>query len=207
MYIVNVLLLATPLAVFEIWLDVSGKKIGPWGDTKFVDPFWGKELKVPYFSQMFSHLTRYHIVLFGYIGLVVFVLEYMVLRLLSDSGWIIMYIHGVKIIAPLYIAAVLVGNMLAEDMLWFVIQSITGKLFGWGEPEAVARLLRGDFKWHTKWSQITTSVMLPRSYLTTPGWVVILLIAQGGFRLTTYICISVVLLIQQVLYSLKVEKK
>ena len=126
---------------------------------------------------MFSHLTRYHIVLFGYIGLVMFVLEYVVLRLLNDNGWLIMSFGSVKIVAPIYMLNVLIGNMVIEDFLWFTIQTITGRIFGWGEPEALARLCRGNFKWHEKggfWPIVLGTVWpkLPKFYF----WVTLVII-------------------------------
>ena len=182
-YAANVLLFAIPLALFEIWLDASKKKIGPWGDTKFVDPFWGKELDIPFFNKMFSHLTRYHIVLFGYIGLVMFVLEYVALRFLADHGWIIMSFGGIKVIAPIYMINVLIGNMVTEDFLWFTIQTVTGRIFGWGEPEALSRLSHGNFKWHEKggfWPIIPSThwPKLPKFYFWVPLVIITIFVVE-----------------------------
>ncbi|MDE2188183.1 MAG: hypothetical protein KGJ35_00435 [Patescibacteria group bacterium] len=182
-YAANVLLFAIPLALFEIWLDASGKKKGPWGDTKFVDPYWGKELNVPFFNLMFSHLTRYHIVLFGYIGLVMFVAEYIAIKLLADRGWIIASFGETKIVAPIYMVNVLVGNMVTEDFLWFAIQTVTGKLVGWGEPQALSRLTHGNFKWHEKggfWPIVpgTSWPILPKFYFWVPGVIIIIFIIE-----------------------------
>ena len=168
------LLFAIPLALFEIWLDASKKKIGPWGDTKFTGAYasWERNVHFPIFNKMFNHLTIYHFYIFVVIGPIIAIAEYIALHFVTSS-WLVMSFAGMKIFSPCYIIAVLIWYPALEDFLWFAIQTVTGKLFGWGEPEALTRLCQGYFKWHEKggfWPIVpgTKWPLLPKFYFWVP---------------------------------------
>ena len=148
-------------------------------------------------------ITYYKSIRLGLVIPGVTIIEFIMLHSLAGSDWIVLSFGDITIVTPLFIAALWIGNIVLEDFLYFVFMTLFGR-----SHDALPKLLHVNFKLHTKWSQITTtSVMLPRSYLTTPGWVAILLIAQEGYHLMTAISISIILIFQQVLYSLKVEKE
>ena len=84
-----------------------------------------------------------------------------------------MPVAGTKIIGPIFVLTVLVGNMVAEDFLWFALQSLTG----WRHPDALSRLFKGDFAWHKEWWSMF-GIKLPRFYITTTAVVIIVLFLQ-----------------------------
>jgi hypothetical protein len=158
-YLGNVLLIAVPLAIFEVWLE--NFKPGPWGHTEFDHPFWGKKLK--WFGNCWpfekAYVTPYHLIMFGVIVPSITVIEYAALRYLAISGWIVLSFKYMTIVAPLFIAAIWIGNMVLEDFLYMVFIS-----FGNRFPYALDKFLHGEFEWHKKWFPEKSKIKLPRSY-------------------------------------------
>jgi hypothetical protein len=168
----NLLFFAIPLALFEIWLE--NFKSG-W-DGEFIHPFWGKKIYWGWMLKVFQkrYVTPYHLIMFGVIIPLITLTEYLMLHFLDGSRWIVVSFGKVTIIPPLFILALWLGNMVVEDFLWFALNT----WFHFRFPDALHKLFKGEFKWHTQWVNITHNVMLPRFYLTTPIWIAILLAAE-----------------------------
>lgn len=172
LYIANVLVLAIPLAFFEIWLE--NFKSG-W-DGEFTDPFWGRKIRWRWMNTLFekAYVTPYHLVMFGAVIPGITFLEYWIFHILSGGSWLIMSFRGITIVAPIYIVAVWIGNAVVEDFFWFAFNS----WFKFRFPDALDKLFRGEFKWHTKWVRVTRSAVLPRFYFTAPVVILGLMAAQ-----------------------------
>jgi len=161
LYLINVVAISLPLAVLEIYLEKF--KSGPWGDTEFTHGFWGRRIRgeiVLFFGKDF--VTMYQIVVFGTIIVGLTALCYATFA----DGLFVIVIGDTSVVMPAFVAAIVSGIMVTEDLLWFAIQTWTG----WREPEALDRLFRGDYKWHgatpDKWLHFMPGVMIPRCYVT-----------------------------------------
>jgi len=175
LYAINVMSIAFPLAILEIWLEQF--KVGKWGATEFQHPFWGKKIQIGLLDRITekSYVTPYHLMMFGAIIPAVTILNFLLFWHLSGHSWLVMDVGGAKIVPIIFLPTVWLGNMVTEDFLWFAIQSVTG----WREPKALERLLAGDFVWHTEFVELSRSIMLPRFYIVIPLWVAILLVTQS----------------------------
>lgn len=184
LYLVNLIPISLALAIFEIWLE--GFKKGPWGRTEFDHPFWGKKITGKGMFLRFligkvlekTYITPYHVIMFVLLIPLVTIVNYGILWYLSDQTWsihalLVMPIAGTKIIAPIFILAIWLGNMILEDFLWFTLQTLTG----WRERQALPWLLAGNFPWHTKWWGFW-GIKLPRFYITTPPIIATILLLQ-----------------------------
>ena len=175
-YIANVLLFAIPLGLFEVYLE----RFKSGWDGEFFDPFWGKKINVAWMDKAFekTYVTPYHIIMFGIVFPGIIALEYLGLHCVAGHGWWRLDFWGISIIPLAFIPAVLVGNMVFEDFLWFVFNSYCW-WFKVRFPDALAKLFRGEFKWHTKWIDIPlVGIKLPRFYIWATAIAIILLIIQ-----------------------------
>ncbi|MBU6231185.1 MAG: hypothetical protein KGI45_02500 [Patescibacteria group bacterium] len=183
-------LVSIPLALFEIWLE-ENRKTGPWGKTYFKDAWWGKKFCGNNPISRFlirtvsghDYIERYHIVMFFIVIPAWFAAIYFAFWFCSNqTGWslTIFPIFGTKTFAPLFFLAIGVGNMVAEDFLYFAIQSVTGRLFGWGKADALWRFLHGDHAWTTDWLPKVCGYTIPRSYLIGSAVVAIMLFIEHG---------------------------
>ncbi len=165
------LLFAIPLGLFEVWLERF--KSGWCGE--FHNPFWGKKIRIKLLNLLGekTYVTPYHLIMFGPVYLGVSIIELICLHF-AGHGWMIITVSGFKIVPVIWLTAVWFGNATVEDFLWFVFNSYCF-WFKFRFPDALKMLFRGKFTWHTRWVKIG-SIMLPRFYLTTPLWVMLLLI-------------------------------
>jgi hypothetical protein len=158
LYLLNVLVIAFPLAIFEIWLE---KYKSGWGG-EFYHPFWGKKIRIGLLLRIAEkiYVTPYHLIMFGVVIPGIFTAEYFSLRYLAwHGGWILSF-TDISIVPAIFLPAVWLGVTVVEDFLWFALN--------WRYPDALLRLCRGEMAWHTRWVKITDSVKLPRFYLTVP---------------------------------------
>ena len=174
-YILNVLVIAIPLAVLELWLEKF--KTG-WGG-EFRSRFWGKKL---YFKVVLkvaekTYISVYHLVMFAVILPGIFVFEFLVLWHLSKSGSWVLNVYDVRFVPIIFLPTVWLGNSVTEDFLYFVIAD----LFSWRFPGALKRFFNGECKWHTHYVKLSNSIKLPRFYLTVPIYIVVLLIVHSIF--------------------------
>jgi len=175
LYISNVILIAAPLAIFEIWLE---KYKSGWGG-EFYNPFWGKKVSLGFILKVAekTYVTVYHFVVWGLAVPILLILEFFILWHMSQSGFYVLDVASVRIVPSLFLLSVYLGVMVTEDFLWFALN--------WRFPGALRRLFRGDMKWHTKWVSLTRYTQLPRFYLTTPLLVLVLLVVQ---HILAYVC-------------------
>jgi hypothetical protein len=166
-YLWNVLAIAFPLALFEIWLE----RFKSGWDGEFTSRFWGKKIRIGFLNKVFekAYITPYHFIMFGAIIPALMVVQYAWLVHLAGRNSLVMEFWDLKIVPLIFLPAVWLGNAVLEDFLWFALN--------WHFPDALRKLFRGEFKWHTKWVVVGKG-MVPRFYLTTPGLVIVLLVLE-----------------------------
>lgn len=168
LYVSNVLAIAIPLAIFEIWLEKL--KTG-WGG-EFRSPFWGKKIYFGFLLKIAekTYVTTYHLVMFGLVLPSLLAIEFFILWHLSKDGFWILNVDGIRFVPVIFLPTVWLGNTVVEDFFYFV--------FNWRFPGALKKLFRGEMTWHTHYTNLTSSVKLPRFYITYSICVFVLLVAQ-----------------------------
>jgi len=165
LYLTSVFTIALPLALFEIWLERF--KTG-WGGN-FTSEFWGRKIQFGLAKKLLGSGvelgTRYHILMFP---VVVPTLFFLCARFLGR------HVAHAPVFWPLFVIAGMLGIMLVEDVLWFVLNAAFHLRF----PDALQRLLRGDVSWHPRWIRLG-SVKLPDFYVWMPVLVTALLYLQA----------------------------
>ena len=147
-YLANVLLFAIPLGMFEVYLErFKGKK---W-NGEFTDTFWGEQINIRLIDRFCekTYVTPYHLIMFCGIFPGITALEWIGLHQLAGHGWLIVSFAGMTIIPPIFLAAVLIGNMVVEDILWAVFNSYCW-WFAFRFKDGLQRYCRGELAWHTK---------------------------------------------------------
>lgn len=140
-FLVNVLILSVPIAIFEILIEkdkgwCSGHPKDRWYTRKICENnFISRLVGVPYFLvyNLFVSFIFFPALL---------LVEYLLL-----------FPH------PVFLLSVYIGALVVEDFLWFVLN--------WHFP-ALKELFKGPHGaiwWHKKWIKITKYYYLPNSYL------------------------------------------
>jgi|GEM_PF-1121403 len=177
LYILNVLIIALPLALVEIWLEKF--KTGPWGDTEFMHPFWGKKIHTRWLCRLMQkkHVTPYHLFIFAFLLTSIMTCEWLLVGGVSGHGfWVINpswpLLGSIKIIPLIFFPAVWIGVAVFEDALWFILN--------WRAPDSLARLMRKEFPWHTQYWPVNRSrtKWLPKFYIQMPAYLVVMFVAQ-----------------------------
>jgi hypothetical protein len=163
LYLCNVIVLALPFALLEIWLE---KFKSGWAG-EFYNSFWGRKIHIKFFL---SYMTVYHLVAFSSLAMLL-VLEFFGLRSLTENGgfWI-MDVAGIRFVPVIFLLSVWIGVAELEDFLWFALN--------WRYRGAMKRLLWGEVKWHVSWVNITRSRKLPRMYFIGLFAVIALFVLQ-----------------------------
>jgi hypothetical protein len=171
-YSANVLIIATALALLEIWLERFRSGFG--GD--FYSPFWSTHCQggvIEWLKKVAGkeYINRYHATMFGLILPLIYLGEYVVLVFYGRYAWIS---------SALYLSSVLIGVMVAEDFLYFLLIGFFAKrlLRGKGFDEGILLLLQGKIKWHTDYKEIAWGLGFPVSYYKGVLIATILLIAE-----------------------------
>ncbi len=153
-YAINVLVVAVPLALFEIWLERF--KTG-WGG-EFRSPFWGYKItwRPLCLVMQKTYVTPYHLLMFGLVIPVTLVAQ--------------CWLTPLPVVGPVYFLALWIGVATLEDFLWAALN--------WHYPRALHRMFHQGLSWHTKWIELTQEVKVPRFYITSPFWIAILLVIQ-----------------------------
>lgn len=153
-YAINVLVVAVPLAIFEIWL---GRFKDGWGG-EFRHPFWGYKItwRPLCLVMQKTYVTPYHLLMFGLV----------IPAALGIECWVLRH----QIVWPVFFLALWIGVAILEDFLWFALN--------WHYPGALRRLVREGLSWHTKWVQLSKNVKVPSFYVTSPFWIAVLLVIQ-----------------------------
>ena len=143
-FLINIILIALPLALLEIRLE----KAGGWGsnwpkDRWYSRPFMPKSILMKLFSRIFDihNPLNYHILIFA---------------ILLPSICLIQYFYLTKNI--ILLISCLSGILLFEDFFWF--------LCNW-HFDSMQQLLKGPtgtIWWHKRWYKITNHHYLPAIY-------------------------------------------
>lgn len=165
---INFVPVAIILAIVEIYNDTGQgiwAKTGPWGATKFVNPYW--EEKMPINVPFLKYLSRYHGLMFLVIMPVLFVASMLIW---SNA----LHYHVLPIGAPWYMStlsvailfgAIWLGNSGLEDFFYFAIQSFTG----WHEPHALRKVIvEKDFEWFKDWVVVSGRLSIPGHWIFCP---------------------------------------
>lgn len=143
-YILNILLIALPLAIFEIFIEPSGGWGISWPKHKwYAKPFFpeNKFLKFIVRIANIESPLYYHVFVFGLIIPGIFVLEYFFI------------IQNILLLISCFIAV-----LVFEDFLWF--------LMNW-RFDSFTQLLKGpngNIWWHKGWVRVYKQYYLPVSY-------------------------------------------
>ncbi len=156
-YWVNVVVIALPLAIFEIWLERF--KTG-WGG-EFKSRFWGRKIEIRWLNKIFGFLaiSVYHLVMFGLVLPAIYLSEYLVLAHLAGShSWVISF-NGYTLVPLIYFVGLWIGVSVMEDFLYF--------LLNWHFPNALRRLFRGEATWLAYWDT-ESKIQIPNNYICGP---------------------------------------
>ena len=161
------------VAIFEINLDMK-HKVGPWGKTKFKNPYWEEKILQRWPIPFIKYISRYHAVLFLEVLPVVFTLSIIFWSwALNSAVWPSDSSRLIKSLSfiTLFIA-VWLGNSGFEDMFYFIIQSLTG----WHEPHALRKVvLEKDFDWFKDWLPPIFGLNIPGHWVFCPAAALLLL--------------------------------
>ncbi|MDD3284674.1 MAG: hypothetical protein PHZ07_03715 [Patescibacteria group bacterium] len=156
-YILNILLIALPLAIFEICIEPSGGWGSSWLKNKwYAKPFIPENKIVKFFVRIFNVESplNYHLFMFGFIIPAIFLLEYIFI-----TQNIILLLSG------------FVAVLVFEDFLWF--------LLNW-RFDSLKQLLKGpngSIWWHKGWIKVSKNKYLPISYfIMFPISIILLLV-------------------------------
>jgi hypothetical protein len=176
-WLINVLLLSSSLALFEIILErengwASGLKRFGLGR-----PLWRGSLFANFIEK--QYLTPYHLLMFGVVIPGIFLGQlYTLHRVLNDvtftsthsAVFSTCHVGPVAFVPLLAILAAWLALAALEDFLWFA--------WNWYYPRSLQDLIQGQIWWHTQWVQIGT-IKLPRFYVVTPPLACVLLAASS----------------------------
>ncbi len=178
-FVVNVVVIATPLALFEIWLE---RYKSGWGG-EFYSPFWGYKIEFSFLSKIKlgfllkilekTYVTPYHLLMFGLVLPGIFTAEFLWLKHLAGgvSSWVLpVGFWGISIVPVIYFVALWIGVATLEDFLWSALN--------WHYENAMSRFFSGDLAWHAKWSELAPGIKVPSFYISSPIWIAFLLISQ-----------------------------
>lgn len=155
-YVLNILVIALPLAIFEICIEPSGGWGSSWPKDKwYAKPFFpdNKFVKLMVKVGNVESPLNYHIFVFGIIIPAIFVLEYFFIT------------SNVVLLIACFMAV-----LACEDFLWFLIN--------W-RFDSLRQLLKGpngSIWWHKGWIRISKKYYLPISYFIMMPISIILLI-------------------------------
>jgi hypothetical protein len=191
LYCADVLIRAIPLGLFEVWLE----RFKSGWNGEFFDPFWGTKIRIPLLNAIFEkdYVTPYHLIMFGPVYAGTSAIEWLVLHTIDGRGWMIVSVFGVKIVPVIWIVAVWLGNATVEDILWFVFNTYCTR-FKVRFPDALEKLFRGEFEWHTRWVLFHPGEsVLPKFHydkvywvITWPRWVKTCPILEDGFQIPRF---------------------
>jgi len=158
LYILNILLIALPLAIFEIIIEPSGGWGSSWPKHKwYAKPFAPKNKIIKLFVKIINVESplNYHLFVFGLIIPIIILVEHF-------------YLTKNILLSIACIIAILVF----EDFLWF--------LLNW-RFDSLKQLLKGpkgSIWWHKSWVKIGKNSYLPISYfLLFPLSIILLILA------------------------------
>jgi len=159
-YFLNLLIVALPLAFFEIVIE---KKNG-WGsgwpkDKWYAKPFLPDNSVTKLLVKILKVESplNYHFLVFGVILTVVFVLEYF--RWTDNI---------------LLLLASFIGVTVFEDFLWFLLN------WHFDSRKQLLKGPNGSIWWHKSWIKISSNYYLPTSYLfAMPLSLILLLLASS----------------------------
>jgi len=143
-YILNILLIALPLAIFEICIEPSGGWGISWLKHKwYAKKFLPESKLMKFFVRVFNVETplNYHIFVFGLIIPLIFIFEYFFIE------------NNILLMISCFLAV-----LAFEDFLWF--------LLNW-RFDSLKQLLKGpngNIWWHKGWIRIYKKYYLPISY-------------------------------------------
>jgi hypothetical protein len=143
-YIFNILIIALPLAIFEIFIEKNHGWGSGWKkDGWYAKPFLPNSFIVKFIAKLFrlEQPLNYHFLVFVVIVPFVFILEYYYLTYNA-----------------LFFLAIFVGVWVTEDILWF--------LLNW-YFDSRTQLLKGpngSIWWHKHWIKISKNYYLPTCY-------------------------------------------
>ncbi len=171
-YLPNVIVIATALALLEIWFEQF--RGGFQGD--FYSPYWSKHADGKFVELLNKvagkkYLNRYHVTMFCAILPALYAGEWIWLAFYGSLGWIS---------SALFVSAVCFGVAAAEDFIYFVLIGFFAKglLKGKDFDDGIMLLLRGEMEWHTDQKEILWGVKLPRSYFVALAIVLLLLVIE-----------------------------
>ena len=143
-YIFNIILIAFPLAIFEICIESSGGWGSSWPKHKwYAKPFLPNNKLVKFLVKIANVQSplNYHLFVFGIIIPIIFLIEYVFIT------------HNIFLLTSCFIAV-----LVFEDFLWF--------LLNW-RFDALKQLFKGPngiIWWHKGWVRISKTHYLPSSY-------------------------------------------
>lgn len=157
-YILNILLIALPLAIFEICIEVGGGWGSSWPKHRwYAKPFIPENRIVKFFVKIFNVESplNYHLFMFGLIIPVIFLLQYFY------------FTKNILLLISCFVAV-----LVFEDFLWF--------LLNW-RFDSLRQLLKGpngSIWWHKGWIKVGKNKYLPISYfIMIPISIILLILA------------------------------
>ncbi len=175
----DILIIATPLAVLEIYLE----RFKSGWNGEFYSPFCGKKL---YFKWIMKSMERayisvYHLIMFGVILPTIYLVEYLILAHIAGyGGWVISF-YGIAMVPILYLIAVGIGVATLEDLLWAMLN--------WHYPNTLKRFFNAELLWHTEWVNITPTKKVPKFYTAAGKFFICL--DRSNFHLKMWLAMTV----------------
>ena len=143
-YFLNVLIIALPLALFEIVTEKDKGWGSGWSKSKwYAKPFAPKSSLVRFLTKILNieHPLVYHFIVFAVIIPAIFIFEYFYLT--KDI---------------LLLLASFIGVIALEDFLWFLLN------WNFDSRRQLLKGPNGTIWWHKRWIKISKNTYLPASY-------------------------------------------
>lgn len=152
-FVINVLLIALPIAVFEIIIE----KDKGWGAGLPKNTWYGKQMTGRFFEAIsrfakVPNFLRFQVAIYFILLPILIAVEYFLI--VEDINFLI---------------AVFFATLVTEDFLWFVIN------WNFNSLSELLKGPNGKIWWHKKWVRIWPDNYLPRSYFIAAILIVVFL--------------------------------
>ncbi|MDE2031112.1 MAG: hypothetical protein KGI58_02540 [Patescibacteria group bacterium] len=160
-YILNILLIALPLAIFEIIIEKDHGWGSGWSKDKwYAKPFHSKSLFIRSIIKILNIESPlyYHVLVFWVVLPIIFITEFFWLE------------SNILLLISSYIAV-----MIFEDFFWFLLN------WNFDSLRQLCNGPKGSIWWHKRWRKIYKNYYLPASYFPTLLLSIILLILSSVY--------------------------
>ena len=159
-YLLNIIVVALPLAIFEIFIEKNNGWGSGWSKNSwYTKKFLPNNNFVKFSTKIFKieHPLNYHVLIFAVAVPFILILEYYYLT------------YNI-----LFFFAIFLGVLVAEDSLWFLLN------WHFDAREQLLKGPNGSIWWHKHWIKISKNYYLPTSYFSALLLsVLVLLIAKS----------------------------